>query len=91
VRTDDVSSPPPPHETLLSLAVTSGSPEAVSLVVPFSAAEDAQANWEWIERNLGDKTRRSAEEVAVWEKVKWALTACEGFAAPAGYRRRKMK
>lgn len=82
---DDAFYPTPPGETLLSLAVNSGSPEAVALMVPYTTAEIAQENWVWISEVM--KGRGRTGEMDKWEQMRWELAEVEGLIVEAAYRR----
>lgn len=77
--TPDSAYPPPPHESLLSLAVTSGKAKVVEAVLQESEAEDVAGNWEWIEEVLKGPGRE--EEKDEWEEVKWVLAGKEGVSS----------
>lgn len=85
--TDDAFYPTPHGETLLSLAVTSGSPEAVALMVPYTTAEIAQENWIWISEVM--KGRGRTGEMDKWEQMKWELAEVEGLVVESAYRRKR--
>lgn len=68
--------PPPPEETLLSLAVTSGKASVVEAVIQEAEVEDVWGNWEWVEEVLKGPARM--EEKEMWEEVKWVMAGKEG-------------
>ena len=82
----DVFYPTPPGESLLSLAVASGSPETVSLMVPYTTADIAQTNWVWISEVM--KGRGRTGEMDNWEQMKWEIAEVEGLMVESAYRRK---